>query len=1078
MLRILHSNALEELASALVRNLEARDPLEPIEIAVFSRTLAAHLKIAIAHRAGIAANLRFQTLHGFLAQRCDPSKLTVADTRALQAEIISVLLDPRALEEMDPVRSYLFSAGDDEDHVDLRRVQLSAELADLFESYAFTRADRVRAWPDQHWPGVDPTIERWERALWLRLFGPRGPLDPRGARVMLADALLFAPHDRLTLPSVAHVFVPSSLTEVHQAIFARLGERMTLHLYALNPCREFWDDVDAPGENAPLRCFARAARTSLRLLGELNSYDIEPAFTEPRAEASTLLADLKDAILVRAPERSRRRIRDDESVQFVQCASVRREIEAVAAEIWSLVETWSPPLFFHEIAVVLAGKDSAAHRAHVGAVFAEMYEIPHHEIDAPIGSASRVVEALDLLLALPHSEWTRTDLLRLILHPLVTDPSAAEGEWARWLDALNVLHGADHRDHAPTYIEKDLYNWDQGLRRIALGAFMSGDASGDSRAMCVDGNDYLPLEISADRLESASRLLALVRSLIADARFMRREKMRLSEWAEMFAELLASYVHRETEQDEHDMMRVLGAIHRLKEIDPGAEFSFRIASELLRRSLARLGQNRGQPLADGVCVASLEEIAPLPFRVVFMVGLGEGSFPTHRVRSQLDLRTPSPRANDISLRDVEEHRFLERILATSDRIYFSWISRDARTGDRLEPSPAILELREILARDFGSDLDRLTRTPPLRRYDPRRLDAKERITSPAADREIDAAGLRASLLAAVQSQSARLDLPLIRRTLAVDRRRALERRLGLIAPPDDPPASEEPRTISVPYSALRAFLEDPREGWKRFVLGMRDDDDEDPLAREIETLSSSALDATVLLREVLAEDLRRRKRGDALSIESIYDARAERLELLGTLPTGVFARSERHKHLAILEAWRSQLARIFGERLLLGEQIRFGRAREHTEVEVLLDPLVVQIERPRVRVELSGRTELMLDPPCSVIAMAKEEADAREHERLTLRGFFDHLALCALDRSSGSEHRSLILFAGTELHQVRFLPFSRAEAIDYMRVLLEDLLSGPHDFELPLAEALESRGEAIVERRFGPYLARKREELR
>jgi exodeoxyribonuclease V gamma subunit len=808
-----------------------------------------------------------------------------------------------------------------------------------------------------------------------------------------------------------------------------------------------------------------------------------------------LLTRLQRDVLQRKEERSSRDQPIDDSIVFLACPGIRREIEVIASEIWSLLAGSvgpAPPLRFHQIALVLAGRNREAYRAHIGAVFTETFEIPHHFIDVPIRTSSRVVEAVELLLALPYSRWTRQDLLRILLHPLVFEPAADRDEWVRWLDDLCVLHGADHGDHVDTYIEKDLYNWDQGMRRLALGAFMPGEESGDQRTYSSNGNEYLPLECATDRLESASKLIVLVRSLIADARFIRRERLVLTDWADLLKELVAAYVRCDAEQDERDMMRVLGLVQRLKQIDTGTRVSFRIASEILRASLSSLGINRGQPLADGVAVASLAELAAIPFRVAFVVGLGEGLFPSSERRGQLDLRSSGRRANDISARDIEEYQFLERILTTDERLYLSWVSRDARTGDPLEPSSSVLELREILERDYGADLDRITRRPPLRRYDRRRFEQHEDRASPAASREMESIRLRESMIAScgpagVEAAGAAIDLELLREALPREKREGLEKHLGLLPVPElIEKKSEGMETIPVPYAALRNFLEDPREGWKRFVLNLREvDDDQDPLAREDETLSTSALDATILLREVLGEKLVLEAKGDEeTSFEEIYDERARILELKGTLPTGVFARSERHKHLGILASWRTQLSRIFGERPEILDRLRFGRAREHAPAEGLLDPVVIELEissNRRIRVELSGRTELLISPSSSIVLMAKEEGEPRECERLALRGFLDHVALSALHKNEDADHRALVLFSGGEIHQVRFLPFTSTEAKDYLAILLFDLFSSAHTYDLPLDLALRgAQGPLapIIERRFGPYFARRREEMR
>src|SRR5207244_3423745 len=54
------------------------------------------------------------------------------------------------------------------------------------------------------------------------------------------------------LPSSAHVFCLPALPPVHLELLQRLGSHVDLHVYALNPCREFWFEVVDPRRLATL----------------------------------------------------------------------------------------------------------------------------------------------------------------------------------------------------------------------------------------------------------------------------------------------------------------------------------------------------------------------------------------------------------------------------------------------------------------------------------------------------------------------------------------------------------------------------------------------------------------------------------------------------------------------------------------------------------------------------------------------------------------------------------------------------------------------------------------------------------
>ena len=60
-----------------------------------------------------------------------------------------------------------------------------------------------------------------------------------------------------------------------------------------------------------------------------------------------------------------------------------------------------PGLHFNEIAVLICPEAWDRYRAHVPAVFAELGDIPHHMVDVPLSSSSRLVEALLRIIDLP-----------------------------------------------------------------------------------------------------------------------------------------------------------------------------------------------------------------------------------------------------------------------------------------------------------------------------------------------------------------------------------------------------------------------------------------------------------------------------------------------------------------------------------------------------------------------------------------------------------------------------------------------------------------------------------------------------
>ena len=267
MIRLVYSNRTEELLAALAETLKERrragaHPLEPVHLLVPNRNLEQHVRLALAERLGVAANLRFQRLERFVAElvrEAAPANRLV-DAEALRGGLLAVLHDDAALADpaLAPVRDYLRAA--DADAVGLRRVQLATRLGRLFEEYAYSRPETLAAWEHgSRLPAGDAWVplESWQSVLWRAVAGPSGvlahhppgpPEAGAGRWVSLADIVSGALPLPADLPPL-HVFGVSYVARIFQQLFARLAETRPVVLFTLNPCQEFWEDVETEREH-------------------------------------------------------------------------------------------------------------------------------------------------------------------------------------------------------------------------------------------------------------------------------------------------------------------------------------------------------------------------------------------------------------------------------------------------------------------------------------------------------------------------------------------------------------------------------------------------------------------------------------------------------------------------------------------------------------------------------------------------------------------------------------------------------------------------------------------------------------
>ena len=711
MIRVCCSNRTEALLQAFVRNMQRErqnaGPFAPVRVVVPNRNVETYLRMGVARACGIAANLQvtfLRKLLGHVAQQALPNG-RVVDAQQIQAHLLALFHDEGFLQrpKMAPVRDYLRAGGGARDAVDRRRCQLAFRLGPLFEEYAASRADMVKQWEtgttldDNH---LFAATEAWQRALWLAIFGPAGRIALRsqaeGVAWLRIDELL-ARAEALgqlaadELGPTLHLFGASYVAPAYHRMLGVLARHIDVYLYTLNPCREFWEDVETPAElrrrvarmpqadhtlddpfglldqteNLALRLWGRPGRENLRLLGELDGYDFEEHFAA--STAPTLLARVQNDILDRVargePDPS---LACDGSLQVLACPGIRRELEVVAAEIWRCLRT-TPDLRCNDIAVIVPESRKDAYLSQVSAVFAESRDLPHHVVDLPLAGGHRLGEAAHMLLDLPFSSFSRKELVPLVTHPslMARFPEARPTDWLRLIDELGIVRGAEQRDLAGSYLDRDLFTWDQGLRRLALGAFMLGERSGDETPVSLGDNQYLPVEVAPDDRASALDFALLVRSLIADARFAVGSdgpiERPLHEWLDFIRGMLAAYLQPSDDGEEGLLGRWRAGLDEIEDVGlQDLPVSYRVAAELARGALASIPGSRGQYLARGVTVASFVPMRAIPFRVVFVLGLGQGDFPRSARRGDLDLREARREPGDVTPREQDLYMFWRR----------------------------------------------------------------------------------------------------------------------------------------------------------------------------------------------------------------------------------------------------------------------------------------------------------------------------------------------------------------------------------------------------------------------------------
>ena len=224
---------------------------------------------------------------------------------------------------------------------------------------------------------------------------------------------------------------------------------------------------------------------------------------------------------------------------------------------------------------------------------------------------------------------------------------------------------------------------------------------------------------------------------------------------------------------------------------------------------------RGDYLTGGVTVAALMPMRPIPFKVVYVLGLEEGRFPGNEPENRLDLRTRKRRIGDITSVERNRYLFLEILISVKQKLYLSYVSRDLQKDRDLQPCSVVHQLRRYVEqRILGG------RTFKIRQI-PIQPDSADYIAPDAVNDGSD-----------VMVNSCPVDrLSCYRRSelWAAFKERASpdERAVAVRYDPDfslaeRPSADESSRIETLSIGLLRSYLMDPVDTVLRYHLGIGD----------------------------------------------------------------------------------------------------------------------------------------------------------------------------------------------------------------------------------------------------------------
>ncbi len=709
------SNRLEVLVEALSGVWLERPLSTPLvceQVVVETQGMAQWLKLELARRQGVVANVAFPFPRAFISgliRAVVPVALQAGsiEPEALAWRIFGKLPELAGLPAFAEIRGYLSGTDDPR-----RGFQLAERAASLLDQYSVYRPGLIEEW--KRGGGAD-----WQGALWRAVMTDGVACQGRFLFEVM-QALRRKELDLSALPERVSIFGPGSLPPMYLKVFEALGERIPVHLFYFCPCREYFgddpsaleadriqqrvgggalgaEDLHLGGGNPLLASCGRTGQGFQKLMTELGAEETE-RFEDPGD--GSLLARVQSSILNLEECRPGEKIevnRTDRSIQVHSCHSPLRELQVLRDHMldWFASDTALTP---QDILVMLT--DVEAYAPFIKGVFGDAEPgapgIPIGLADRGARLESPLVDGFARFLKLAGSRLGATAVVEFLETGAVRRRFGVgedDLEQVRdWIQAAAIRWGrsGEHRADfgVPGFPE---HTWEHGCGRLLLGYAMA-----DTKETVV--HELLPCEgIEGTSTDLLGRWLDFLEALFAGLEKLARPRT-LEGWADLLNELLdAMFLPDATEERAANAIRQ--ELDKLRQQQRASGFEEEIPLRIvLERILPKLEEP--QPgkafLRGGVMFCGLSPMRGIPFKVVCLLGMQDGAFPRNPAPLSFDLMAASPQAGDESRRDDDRYLFLESLLAARERLYISYIGQSVRDNSARPPSVVVSELLDYI----------------------------------------------------------------------------------------------------------------------------------------------------------------------------------------------------------------------------------------------------------------------------------------------------------------------------------------------------------------------------------------------
>lgn len=682
-------------------------PLSPRTVIVPNMDMAHWLQIKLAEKNGISANIDFQLPAGFfrkIFEVRDPGvRNRLIDKPSLQWMIFTMLGELLSGDgasgervknpDLIPLRNWLDrSAQKFKEPLDSQFIlwQLSAQIADVFDQYIMYRPDWMTQWSGEtlvhmftgsaRHSSKSPELNgNWQPVLWRELYA-RWPEYHHRAKLMTDFLKLLSSEDKIhEWPASISIFGVQNLSPIMLEAFISGSHKSDVHWFQrVNSGNHFQMDPFFAELNEDEHEFSRL-------------FDDLIDFHSPDVHVHTI--EGSDKSLTSAPKV----LSTAGATNIHRCHSPRREVEVLKDTLLDLFDT--NDIRPGDIAIVTPDPDLYA--PFIREVFHDErrgeYTIPVRSVAGWNDERQFVSEIWVKALKLSESRFKVSELVDWLgASPILGDYLDENGlreTLNRWIIDQGIHWGSNEQHVRDQGLEIDSrFTWSHGLGRLMLSRIAS--ESGD-----FEWNDMLSGSaiITSEESVLLGRLSELIRCL-DELRQLRTRSMSPNEWANILSSLTDRLIMDRYWIDKSDRIKsAIRSLTTMEHITGPIQVTLQIITDYLADRLKKRGLGRSWHPGE-VTFTGMVALHHIPYKVVAMIGLNDGSLPVRSQGHTFDLMREYPRPGDRIRRKADRQLFFDYLMCTHQKLHLSYTGFRQTDNKPLAPSVLLTALQDVTHR--------------------------------------------------------------------------------------------------------------------------------------------------------------------------------------------------------------------------------------------------------------------------------------------------------------------------------------------------------------------------------------------